>query len=399
MDNSIAKNRNRRLIKPARIAFVCEGDAEKDAFSGSAKSIVDNLRALGHTIFPINVRPSKPWRLAIAILTFSFNRARWRARFRYGKIASKARSLKACRMMVPLDDQVDIVFQIGATFTPPVADSHIPYVLYCDWNMALSIRNSANNHSASGGLTKSEAEDANTMQHGIYAHAARIFTISERLRESFIEDYRISAEHVVRAYAGANLDLMTIPPVRPVDHDLAHNPTILFIGKEFVRKGGDVLLRAFQIVRQKVPNARLLIIGTTNIDTHDNGVEFVGLLRKEVLHEHKRLIHAFTESDVFCLPSRLEPLGIVVCEAMFFSLPCVVSNIWAMPEMVIDGETGFTVPVDNAEALAEKLIRILTNRQLGRQMGIAARKRAEKLFTWSSSAQIMHEHIQQVAYH
>ena len=368
MDNSIAKNRNRRLIKPARIAFVCEGDAEKDAFSGSAKSIVDNLRALGHTIFPINVRPSKPWRLAIAILTFSFNRARWRARFRYGKIASKARSLKACRMMVPLDDQVDIVFQIGATFTPPVADSHIPYVLYCDWNMALSIRNSANNQSASGGLTKSEAEDANTMQHGIYAHAARIFTISERLRESFIEDYRISAEHVVRAYAGANLDLMTIPPVRPVDHDLAHNPTILFIGKEFVRKGGDVLLRAFQIVRQKVPNARLLIIGTTNIDTHDNGVEFVGLLRKEVLHEHKRL-------------------------------PCVVSNIWAMPEMVIDGETGFTVPVDNAEALAEKLIRILTNRQLGRQMGIAARKRAEKLFTWSSSAQIMHEHIQQVAYH
>ena len=68
MDNSIAKNRNRRLIKPARIAFVCEGDAEKDAFSGSAKSIVDNLRALGHTIFPINVRPSKPWRLADILL-------------------------------------------------------------------------------------------------------------------------------------------------------------------------------------------------------------------------------------------------------------------------------------------------------------------------------------------
>jgi len=382
-----------KSIKPARIAFVCEGDAEGDAFSGSAKSMVDHLRALGHTIYPINVRPSKFLLLLIAAREFSLNRSRWRARYRFGHLAHQIRSTIARRALASLREEVDLVFQIGATFAPPSA-GRIPYVVYCDWNMSLSIRNSANNLSATGGLSTDEADRVNRTQQSIYTGSARIFTISERLRESFIEDYQILPDRVVRAYAGANLDLSSIP-LRPRE-DNNDCPTILFIGKEFERKGGDVLLRTFQSVRQKVPNARLLIIGPTNLDVHEAGVEVIGSLSKKIPAEYQRLIGAFCESSVFCLPSRLDPFPNVVREAMFYSLPCVTTDIWAMPEMVVDGETGFTVPVDDHVLLAERLVQILSDDTLARNMGIAGRKRADDMFTWAASAKIMHEHIQQI---
>jgi glycosyltransferase involved in cell wall biosynthesis len=79
---------------------------------------------------------------------------------------------------------------------------------------------------------------------------------------------------------------------------------------------------------------------------------------------------------------------------MFFSLPCVTTGIWALPEMVIDQETGFTVQPEDVEGLADRLLRILTNPALGRRLGEAGRRRAEQYFTWTATASKIHEEIQ-----
>src|SRR5207302_1696889 len=84
-------------------------------------------------------------------------------------------------------------------------------------------------------------------------------------------------------------------------------------------------------------------------------------------------ITAYRQADVFSLPSRQEPLGLAVVEAMFFSLPCVTTDIWAMPEMVVDGVTGFTVPPDAPDLVADRLCQILENPCLARTMGAAGR--------------------------
>ncbi len=380
---------------PARIAYICEGDAEKDAFSGTAKSMVDHLRALGHTIYTIDVRPPKFWRILIAIKEFSLDRNRWRARFRYGNFAYQVRSAIAREKLAALSEKVDLMFQVGATFTPP-GSGQIPYVVYCDWNMALSIQQSTNKLSASGGLPATVAEQINDRQKIIYKNASRIFAICEHLRESFIADYHIPSELVVRAYAGPNMDFKSIRT--RILETKKNNSTILFIGKEFHRKGGEILIKAFKLVRQKIPKARLIIIGTSSEEHCDDGVEFLGKLSKAVPEEYNKMIRAFIESDVFCFPTRLEPFGIVVPEAMYFGLPCVTSDIWAMTEMVVEGETGFTVAADDYEALSKRLIEILSDSALASRLGSAGRVRAEKLFSWSSTAQIMHDHIQSVVY-
>ena len=113
------------------------------------------------------------------------------------------------------------------------------------------------------------------------------------------------------------------------------------------------------------------------------GVASLGLLRKDDPAQLQRLMDAYLSADVFCFPTRFEPFGIVVLEAMFFGLPCVATDAWAIPEMVVDGETGYTVPMNDVDALTDRLTRLLSDPELARRMGEAGRARANRHFTWA----------------
>ena len=377
--------------------MVSEGNAESPdgAFSGIAWMMLDQFRKLGLSITTIDAELYGWRRGLVAARTVSRRRSAWRARFHVGPEAFRARSLRAATIFEPFAATTDVVYQIGAALQPP--GGTIPYVLYCDWNMRLTIRHANDEASEARYLSVSEAEEADSREAAIYRGAAAVFTISERLRKSFLEDYGLLPGQVVTAHPGANLDVANIPQ-RPASRPDGQPPTILFSGKEaqFQRKGGDVLLSAFREVRRAVPDARLLLMGPSCLGTLDPGVEVLGLLHKSDPVEYERFMRAFLTSDVFCLPSRYDPFPTVVREAMFFSLPCVTSDIWAMPEMVLDGITGYTVPVGEAGALAERLIALLRDPALARRMGETGRRHAELHFTWPAAAARMHERLQTI---
>ena len=381
--------------QPARIAFVCEGDAESHhAFSGTAKYIVDHLRLLGHDVTTINATPDRYLRWLVGALSVRPSREAWRTQFRLGALAADARGRRARRLFAPHRDRVDVILQIGPALQPPGAGT-IPYALFCDWNMALSIRMRENPFASTHRLRSADAERINQRHARIYKDAAAVLTISDHLRDSFMADYGLPADRVVTVFAGPNIDLSLIPATRPAPKD-THRPTILFAGKEFLRKGGDVLVAAYRQVRRRRPDSRLVILGPRTVDLSEPGIEFAGLLSKNDPRQFAALAALYAEADVFCLPTRLEPFGIVVLEAMHFGLPCVTSDVWAMPEMVCDGETGFTVPPGDVDQLAVRLLELLENPALARRMGEAGRRRAQRLFTWDATARRMHEAIQTV---
>jgi glycosyltransferase involved in cell wall biosynthesis len=116
------------------------------------------------------------------------------------------------------------------------------------------------------------------------------------------------------------------------------------------------------------------------------GVVSLGNLDKQCPEDWQRLLAAYESADVFALPTRFEPFGIAFVEAMHFGLPCIGPDAWAVPEIIADGETGFTVPPDNVEALTERLLDLLRNPALARRLGEAAQQRARGLFTWQHAA-------------
>ncbi|MES2393856.1 MAG: glycosyltransferase family 4 protein [Acidobacteriota bacterium] len=380
-------------MKFARVGLVCEGNAaiSETAFSGTAKRMFLSLQNEGHEVIPVDASLSGPARAIAAAVSFSTNRAQWRSRFRYGLSTASYRTAAAERSLG--SRPVDILLQVGASYDPPSAGS-VPFAFYADWNMALSKGDSA---ASRHGLSPSEYDSIAAHHAELYRRAAAVFTISERLRQSFIDLYDLDPNRVHTTYAGPNFDLELIDRAIATPRT-STAPTVLFIAKEFRRKGGDLVAAAFDRLLHSVPNARLLFAGAAELPRELaplKNVEHLGLLDKNNPAQLERLLQAYRNADVLVLPSRQDPFPTVIREAMFFGIPCIASDIWAMREMIVDGETGFLVPSEDSEALAHRLTLLLTDPGLCKRLGQAARQRAQTLFTWNSVGQALHNGIQQ----
>jgi glycosyltransferase involved in cell wall biosynthesis len=371
------------------ILLLCEGDAEAwDSWSGISKSIVDHLRLAGHTVVTGDVDLDGPDRWLAAALTFAVDRRRWTTRFRLSHVPFRLRSRRAARTIAAQGQAPDVIIQVGATFQP-LGRRMIPYFLCCDSNIRMAEHGAPWGYSDAVALTRGELDLVRKRELSVYRHAAGIFTLSERLRRSFIEDLGLPPGRVHAMFAGPNFDVARIPATLPRDH-AEHRPTILFVGRQFHRKGGDLLLEAFRRVREQLPDAHLLVAGPPQPSFGSSlppGVTALGNLDKNTPAGWSALADAYGSADVFCLPTRFEPFGIAFIEAMYFGLPCIGTNAWAVPEMILDGETGFTVPIDDVAALTDRLLRLLRDRALARRMGEAGRTRAREFFTWNRVVQ------------
>lgn len=148
-------------------------------------------------------------------------------------------------------------------------------------------------------------------------------------------------------------------------------------------KGLFVLLQAASKVIHLFPKAKFLIIGDGTLRTLlEQKADELGL--RDFLcfwGWQKDVGRILAASDIFCLPSLREGLPISIAEAMTLEIPVVATNIDGIPEMVLDGITGFLVPPNDPDALADKLMLLLTESYKREQMGRLGRKRAEALFS------------------
>ena len=116
--------------------------------------------------------------------------------------------------------------------------------------------------------------------------------------------------------------------------------------------------------------------------------------------DRKAVVELYSHAAVFCCPSIYEPFGIINLEAMACETPVVATAVGGIKEVVVDGETGFLVPVDFVEEtfklanpekfsrdLATKINRLMKDRQLRDKFAKAGRKRAEELFSWTKIAE------------
>jgi glycosyltransferase involved in cell wall biosynthesis len=159
----------------------------------------------------------------------------------------------------------------------------------------------------------------------------------------------------------------------------------LFVGSdEFARKGGPVLLEAWAEVERRVAGSRLVIAGPRRpIQSRAREVQWVGRVPRQDLAAYYR------SASVFVLPSLFEPLGLVLLEAMGYGLPCVASNCCAMPELVADGRTGLLTPPGDAAALADALVRLLSDPDLAAALGRAGHRELVARHTWDHVGQRM----------
>lgn len=148
----------------------------------------------------------------------------------------------------------------------------------------------------------------------------------------------------------------------------------LFLGRMTADKGIAVLDRAFGPVAEACPEARLLLVGP------DEGAVPRARDRQVILPFTDRPEAVMQAADVLVFPSFREGFGVVVLEAAALGLPAIGSDIYGVEDAIVDGQTGYLVPVRDAQALAGRMIDLCQAPDLRRQLGAAARARVEAGF-------------------
>ena len=139
-----------------KILYLCEGDAEGwSAWSGSAKSLVDHLRADGQVVTCGDADLRGAARLAGAAATFWPERKRWTARFHAGAFPFQLRSRNAARHVAAHGHRVDLVLQLGANYRLRNR-GRMPYFVCCDSNICMSIHGAAAGYRAAAPLGRRE---------------------------------------------------------------------------------------------------------------------------------------------------------------------------------------------------------------------------------------------------
>ena len=172
---------------------------------------------------------------------------------------------------------------------------------------------------------------------------------------------------------------------------------ILFIGRLVGVKGVDKLVMAMPHILQKIPKAKLVILGLGDLQEYlTNLVNYMRLnnhvkFRFEFLPEEERVLH-FAACDVAVFPSHYEPFGIVVLEAMSMEKPVVVgaAGVSGMREIVVCGgedQCGFHIDPSIPTDIAWGIISALENPEKMKWLGKNGRQRVLKEFTWDKIAE------------
>jgi glycosyltransferase involved in cell wall biosynthesis len=221
-------------------------------------------------------------------------------------------------------------------------------------------------------------ERAKLLVHrALLGRSNRITTWSQWAKDSLVRDYKVGADKVVVIHPGAML--ANFPdPTRPVER--RPGPVrILFVGRDFERKGGDLLLRVFK--RGLRQSSELQLVTSEDIPAGDGVSVYRGL------GPHSpELLRLYAEADVFAFPTRADCFGVVLTEAMAASLPIVTTRVAAIPEAVEDGESGFIIEPDDGDALQDRLLRLVSSPDLRRRMGRSSRLIGEQRFDMERNA-------------
>ena len=223
------------------------------------------------------------------------------------------------------------------------------------------------------------------MQQFVAPRLDKIVTVSESSRKEIERYFGIPEKDIAVVYNGTDSDLFV-----PMPH-VRKEADLLFVGRtEDRKKGLGTLLEALthlpehvtlKIVDGRIPDDGLVM----------RAIERFGITHRVTLIRRMltipELIEQYSTARIAVVPSFFEGFGFPASEAMACGLPVVANAAGALPEVVgSDGKAGRLVPPKNPVAMAAAIAEILAEPERAAQMGLAARRRIQKVFQWRDAA-------------
>jgi glycosyltransferase involved in cell wall biosynthesis len=370
--------------RPPRVALVTLGDAhDPGSYSGLPHGLSTALLQLGVGVEIIAGRLDGRVEASLIPLfaAAEFRRpdrlggtrhAYWLARQRAqdGLLMSEVRSARAARGVKSHRD-LDLVIQHGSELD--LGPLRVPLVTYEDSTLDAALR--VRQHYRH--LDRAVARTIETARHRsarTYGRAASACFTSSWAAHSAIDDYGLPTAQVRVVGVGRNVD------TGAVSHDWSQ-PVYLWIGREWVRKGGPQTVQAFQQVRQRHPNATLHLVGR-HPEVSIPGVVGHGELDLGRSETAPLLTGLYAMATCLVLPSLHEPSATVFAEAAAAGIGSIGSLSGGSATIIGDG--GIVVPPDDVTSLVTAMEQF-AEPETAREMGKRSQARSS-LFTWEAVA-------------
>jgi glycosyltransferase involved in cell wall biosynthesis len=342
-----------------RLGFACLWDADPTTtWSHTPWNLRAGMLAAG-TADLVDVGVRVPPNVATALKALH---TRWRdgrpvTTWRYSSLTDaycrrtveRAAALAGCEAVLQIQD---------------LAPLSMPYYLYQDlsWDALLAVEE-PQERAALLTVSRQVMLRRRERQLTIYERAAGVLAMSEWFARSLVERTGLSAEKVHVVPPGLTSGRKT-PPRRAPRPDGEKRTRLLLVGRDFHRKGGELAVAALALLRADVdPAITLTVAGPRDWPLPGGpppGVTFLGPLPTE------QVARLYDSHDLFVMPSRMEPFGIVFAEALSRGLPCVGRDAYAMPEVITPGVNGALVGGDDADELAKAIAGVLADDEIYR---------------------------------
>jgi glycosyltransferase involved in cell wall biosynthesis len=229
-----------------------------------------------------------------------------------------------------------------------------------------------------------------SVTRSVYLNAAHLLPFSAWAKESLMKDYGVQEDKITVVPPSINLRKW-----RCVLSAFSGGPSkrlrVLFVGGDFLRKGGDLLVR---IARREEFQKFEFHFVTRSFSGTPGGNVFV---HSDLGINSQPLIELYSTSDVFVLPTRADLSSWVLLEAMATGVPVISTKVAGIPEIVIDGQTGYLVEPDDEDTLVERLKMLLHNPELRRRFARTGRERVESHFNLEMNAEVIVERLKAAA--
>lgn len=272
----------------------------------------------------------------------------------------------------------DLIFAIGSTNALAYLKNkgNVPIVLFIDATFE-----SLNDYYFKNVLGLSILE-SNNIEERALKKCSHVFFASRWAQDEALKFYELHkfCDFSVLKF-GSNLDNSSFRHTERKDSDPF---SLLFVGVDWERKGGDILLRSFEKLQNLGYNVSLTIVGCVPPGVYDSLIKVIKFLNKNNKEDLLILEDLYNSSDIFVLPTRAECAGIVFAEASSFGLPIISVRTGGVGCYVEDGNTGFLVELtDDENIITEKIASLIDNEILYKRFSINSYAKYEKELNWS----------------
>lgn len=373
------------MKKNLKIAFVSPGDPnDKRSWSGTAFSLMQALgKHVGETEW-LRLDPPSMMKHRKLLSKLSF---RVSGRRGYPDRTLKVSQSYAEQLSKKLTEgNYDLIFASAASVEMACVKTSIPIIYVSDATFSLV----KNIYPIFSNLSDDTQKAEEFFEQSMINNSSLLVYPSYWAAKSATQDYGADSSKLRVLPFGANLS--SVPDIKDVIHKKTGDQVnLLFLGKEWERKGGPIAVETLKELLGRGVNAKLTICGVIPPENCDHPqIEVIPYLDKNSQTGRDRLNGILSESHFLIVPSRAECYGMVFCEANAYGIPVLAAEVGGIPSIVINGENGYLLPLEaRGHEYANVIAGIVNDENKYSSLVQNSKTRYDKILNWDNWGKTM----------